>query len=426
MARKQGLEVFLSDQRTINTEYKKKIIEHQIDFEEGQHSLEKILQADEVIKSPGIPHTSPLIQEIQAHNIPIISELTFALRYTQAHIIAVTGSNGKTTTSSLIHHLIKEGGLHIGLAGNIGRSFAREVAEQNFDYYVLEVSCLQLDDSPGFRPEISILLNITPDHLDRYEKNFERYINSKFQIVAYQNDKYFFIYNDDDLAIREALSRHKIKACCLPFSTQKNLERGAYLEDQTIIIRNQEEILNMKIEELSLQGLHNVYNAMAAGLTAQLMKIRKELIKKGLANFKAVEHRLENVLKIHGMQCINDSKATNVNAVFYALESMNAPTIWIVGGQDKGNDYTELIPLVKKKVKAIVCLGSDNQKIIETFRDLVDPIIDTRSMKDAVRSAYMLGRKGDNILLSPACSSFDLFKNYEDRGRQFKEEVKNL
>lgn len=426
LGRKHGLEVFVSDQRAINIKYKKTLIEHQIDFEEGQHNLERILQVEEVIKSPGIPHTAPLIREIQAQNIPIISELTFALRYTQARIIAVTGSNGKTTTSTLIHHLLKEDGIHVGLVGNIGRSFAREVAEQNFDYYVLEISSFQLDDSAGFRPNISVLLNITPDHLDRYEKKFERYIDSKFQITSYQNEKDFFIYNDDDIAIREAFSRHRIKAYCLPFSTQKSLKRGAYAEDRTIIIRNQEEILNMKIEELSIQGRHNLYNVMAAGLTGQLVKVPKESIKKGLVDFKAIEHRLENVLKIHGMQFINDSKATNVNAVFYALESMNAPTIWIVGGQDKGNDYTELIPLVKKKVKAIVCLGSDNQNLIETFRGLVDPIIETRNMKDAVSSTYMLGRKGDNILLSPACASFDLFKNYRDRGHQFKKEVKNL
>ncbi|XOD68754.1 MAG: UDP-N-acetylmuramoyl-L-alanine--D-glutamate ligase [Flavobacteriales bacterium AspAUS03] len=426
LAKKQGLEVFLSDQGHIDAQYKKMLIEYQINFEEGQHSLKQILQADEVIKSPGIHWTAPLLQEIRSHNLPIVSELVLARRYTQARIIAITGSNGKTTTSMLTHQLLKDGGLRVGLAGNVGRSFAREVAESDFDHYVLEMSSFQLDDSQGFRPDIAVLLNIKPDHLDRYEGNFEHYIDAKFQITAHQHKNDFFIYNDDDLAIRGAFSKHSIKARCIPFSLEKGFEQGAYLEDQKIVIRNRQEILSMKTEELSLQGRHNVYNAMAAGLAAQLVKIRKESIKRSLADFKSVEHRLELVLKIHGIQFINDSKATNVNSVFYALENMNSPTVWIAGGQDKGNDYTELISLVKKKVKALVCLGLDNRKLIDTFKELIDPIIENQTMKEAVRSAYMLGRKGDNVLLSPACSSFDLFKNYEDRGQQFKEEVKNL
>ncbi|XCI75802.1 MAG: UDP-N-acetylmuramoyl-L-alanine--D-glutamate ligase [Flavobacteriales bacterium] len=425
LAKKQGLEVFLSDQGYIDIQYKKTMIEYQIHFEEGQHSREQILHADEVIKSPGIPWTAPLVQEIRAHNIPIVSELVFARRYTQARIIAITGSNGKTTTSMLTHQLLKDGGLRVGLVGNIGRSFARDVAENDFDYYVLEMSSFQLDDSPGFRPDIAILLNITPDHLDRYDGDFERYIDAKFQITVHQRKSDFFIYNDD-MVIRGAFSKHPSKACCIPFSLEKSFEQGAYLEDQKIIIRSRQDVLSMKTEELNLQGRHNVYNVMSAGLAAQLVNIRKESIKRSLVDFKTVEHRMELVLKRHGIQFINDSKATNVNSVFYALESMNSPTVWIAGGQDKGNDYTELIPLVKKKIKALVCLGLNNRKLIDTFKELIDPIIDTQTMKEAVRSAYMLGCRRDNVLLSPACASFDLFKNYEDRGQQFKEEVKNL
>ncbi|WP_103327479.1 UDP-N-acetylmuramoyl-L-alanine--D-glutamate ligase [Bacteroidetes bacterium endosymbiont of Geopemphigus sp.] len=426
LAKKQGFSVFLSDASLIKDKYKKNLIQQGIAFEEGHYDESLILSAHEIIKSPGIPDSSPMMKKIYKKNLPVISEIEFAWRYNRARIIAITGSNGKTTTSLLTYHLLKKGGLNVALAGNIGKSFARQVAEKNPDCYVLEVSSFQLDNSPYFRTDIAILLNITPDHLDRYHYKMEKYAHSKFQICAKQTAKDFFIYNHDDPILRAQLTKSVPHSKMLPFSIKETADMAAWLENQIIHIDSQKEYLHMAINELNIKGYHNVYNTMAAGLAASVEKVRKESIKKSLASFEAVEHRLEKVLKIQDIWFINDSKATNVNAVFYALESMKAPVIWIAGGQDKGNDYSELPALVKKKVKALICLGLDNGKLIKSFHKLIDPIVEVKSMQEAVKAAYMLGRKGDVVLLSPACASFDLFENYEDRGRRFKEEVKKL
>ncbi|NLN34133.1 MAG: UDP-N-acetylmuramoyl-L-alanine--D-glutamate ligase [Flavobacteriaceae bacterium] len=425
LGKKQGFQVFLSDKGKLKEKYREKLLQNEIEFEEERHTESKVLEADLVVKSPGIPSKVEIIQKLKERHIPIVSEIEFASRYTDAKVIAVTGSNGKTTTSSLLHHILVEAGLKVGIGGNIGKSFAELVVQDDHDYYVLEISSFQLDDVVSFKPYIAILLNITPDHLDQYDYKLELYARSKFKITENQSEEDYFVYNFDDDNILELIKNINTKAKKVPYSMDKRLNDGTYEEDENLIL-NFPDRLELPVSQFALRGKHNVSNTMAAATAANILKIRKETIKRSLYDFKAVEHRLESILKIGGIEFINDSKATNVNAAYYALESMNSPTVWIVGGTDKGNDYSELIPLVKKKVKAIVCLGLDNSKILETFDGLVENIVETKSMQDAVRTAYMFGRKGDSVLLSPACASYDLFENYEDRGNQFKKEVKNL
>ncbi|PQL95763.1 UDP-N-acetylmuramoyl-L-alanine--D-glutamate ligase [Apibacter adventoris] len=427
LGKKQNFDVFLSDKGIIKKEYKDILLDKKILFEEQQHTDEKILNADWIIKSPGIPKKASIIKKIQEKGITISSEIEFASRYTSSILIAITGSNGKTTTTSLTYEIFKKAGFNVGLAGNIGKSFAWQVAEENYEYYILEISSFQLDNIQNFKPHIAMVLNLSPDHLDQYDYNYQNYINSKFKITQNQNEKDYFIYNLDDEITQKWLQNNHTKAHLLPFSLKEKVEEGAYSDQKNIYITtNTEDALKMKIEDLALIGKHNVANSMAAGIAGKISKIKNEFIKQSLADFEAVEHRLEFVLKINGINFINDSKATNVNSVYYALESMKSPVIWIVGGTDKGNDYSELIPFVKQKVKAIVCLGLDNEKIINTFQDIIPNIAETHSMKDAVNASYLYGKKGDTVLLSPACASFDLFKNYEDRGIQFKEEVRKL
>lgn len=429
LAKQKGFEVFVSDKAEIKEKYKTQLIEENILFEEGKHSEEKILNADEVVKSPGIPDKVELINKLRAQSIPVISEIEFAGRYTTAKKICITGSNGKTTTTLLTYHILKKAGYNVGLGGNVGKSFALQVARENFDYYVLELSSFQLDGMYDFKADISVLLNITPDHLDRYEYKFENYVASKFRIIQNQSKEDFFVYNADDAAIAEYMQHHQITATCIPFSIKKSLEGdGAFLTENQITLNykpNQNPLI-MTIEELALQGKHNVYNSMAASLTARIVDIRKEIIRESLQDFQNIEHRLEFVASINGIEFINDSKATNVNSTWYALESMEKPVVWICGGQDKGNDYNELLDLVKTRVKAIICLGKDNKKIIDAFKGAVDIIVETDNASDAVAASYKIGKKGDVVLLSPACASFDLFQNYEDRGMQFKGAVRSL
>lgn len=426
LGKKVGFDVFLSDMGSIKDEYKAILSEKEIPFEEKQHTEALILNADWIIKSPGIPKKSPIIQQISERQILISSEIEFASQYTDATLIAITGSNGKTTTTSLTYHMFKKAGYSVGLAGNIGKSFAWQVAEENFDYYILEISSFQLDDIQNFKPHIAMVLNLSPDHLDRYEYTYQKYIDAKFTITKNQDIKDYFIYNEDDPMTTNWFQNHNTKAQKLPFSLHKKIENGAFSDHENINFHINSDTFKMKINELALTGKHNIANSMAAGIAGKLSKIKNDFIKQSLMDFEAVEHRLEFVLKINGINFINDSKATNVNSVYYALESMKTPVVWIVGGTDKGNDYSELIPFVQRKVKAIVCLGVDNNKIIDTFQDIVSNIVETKCMKDAVNAAYSLGSKGDSVLLSPACASFDLFKNYEDRGNQFKEEVRKL
>lgn len=426
LGKKVGFDVFLSDMGSIKDEYKAILSEKGIPFEEKQHTDTLILNADWIIKSPGIPKKSSIIQKISERQILISSEIEFASQYTDATLIAITGSNGKTTTTSLTYHMYKKAGYSVGLAGNIGKSFAWQVAEENFDYYILEISSFQLDDIQNFKPHIAMVLNLSPDHLDRYEYTYQKYIDAKFTITKNQDPKDYFIYNEDDPMTTNWFQNHNTKAQKLPFSLHMKIENGAFSDHENINFHINSDTFKMKINELALTGKHNIANSMAAGIAGKLSKIKNDFIKQSLMDFEAVEHRLEFVLKINGINFINDSKATNVNSVYYALESMKTPVIWIVGGTDKGNDYSELIPFVQRKVKAIVCLGVDNKKIINTFQDIVSNIVETKCMKDAVNAAYSLGSKGDSVLLSPACASFDLFKNYEDRGNQFKEEVRKL
>lgn len=426
LGKKVGFDVFLSDMGSMKDEYKAILSEKGIPFEEKQHTEELILNADWIIKSPGISKKSPIIQKISERQILISSEIEFASQYTDATLIAITGSNGKTTTTSLTYHMYKKAGYSVGLAGNIGKSFAWQVAEENFDYYILEISSFQLDDIQNFKPHIAMVLNLSPDHLDRYEYTYQKYIDAKFTITKNQDIKDYFIYNEDDPMTTNWFQNHNTKAQKLPFSLHKKIENGAFSDHENINFHINSDTFKMKINELALTGKHNIANSMAAGIAGKLSKIKNDFIKQSLMDFEAVEHRLEFVLKINGINFINDSKATNVNSVYYALESMKTPVIWIVGGTDKGNDYSELIPFVQRKVKAIVCLGVDNKKIIDTFQNIVSNIVETKCMKDAVNAAYSLGSKGDSVLLSPACASFDLFKNYEDRGNQFKEEVRKL
>lgn len=426
LAQKQGFAVFVSDMGQVKEKYRDVLNQYQIAFEEGKHSEEEILKADLVIKSPGIPEKAPLVKKLREINIPVISEIEFAGRYNTAKTICITGSNGKTTTTLLTYHLLKEAGLNVGLAGNVGESFAWQVAEKDFDWYVIELSSFQLDDMYRFKADVAVLLNITPDHLDRYEYKMQNYVDSKFRVIQNQTPDDFFIYCADDPVIQEELKKRHIPATCLPFGLAEAPENGAGVKGDNIIINWKQNTFTMSIFDIALQGRHNTYNSMAAGLAGMVLKIRNEKIRESLADFKGVEHRLERFLKVHGIEFINDSKATNVNSTWYALECINKPIVWIAGGVDKGNDYNDLKDLVGKKVKAIICLGVDNHKIREAFDGIVPDIIETQDMKDAVRSAYYLAKDGEVVLLSPACASFDLFENYEDRGRQFKTAVREL
>jgi len=427
LATKKGFDVFVSDKGKISEKYKNVLSQFDIEFEERKHDVDRILNANEIIKSPGIPDHIDLIKQINKKGIPIISEIEFAGRYTNAFKICISGSNGKTTTTLWIYHIMKSAGMNVGLAGNIGQSFAWQVAENDFDFYVLEISSFQLDGMFEFKADIAVLMNITPDHMDRYDYDFSKYVDSKFRILQNQTEKDAFVFCLDDPVLKEELSKRNIKAKKYPFTFNDSLEgEGATVKNKEIIININSNTITMTLEELALQGKHNAYNSMAASITSRLIEIRKDTIKQCLTDFQNVEHRLEHVATIHGIEFINDSKATNVNSAWYALESMNSEVIWIAGGIDKGNDYESLRAMVSEKVKAIVCLGTDNSKIHEAFGDLVENIFDTDSAMDAVKTAYALAEDGDIVLLSPACASFDLFENYEDRGAKFKSAVNSL
>ena len=427
LANKKGYEVFLSDYKKIDEKYRNILLENEIDFEEGGHSLEKFYKANEIIKSPGISEESELILKIKSKKIPIVSEIEFAFRFTSSIIISVTGSNGKTTTSSLIYHILKKSGLNVGLAGNIGNSFSFLIAENEFDYVVLELSSFQLDNINHFNSFISVLTNISPDHLERYDYNFENYVDSKFKIVSNHTKENYFVFNSDDKKINSELKNRKINSTKISFSTTDNESLNkACIKNQAINININNNNLMIPIENLSLQGNHNIQNSMAAATVAKILNISDNNIRESLGNFKSIEHRLEHVLTIQKVKYVNDSKATNVNAVYYALDSMKSSTVWIVGGVDKGNNYEELLPLVREKVKAIICIGIDNSKIIQSFSPFVEKIIECSKMSDAVKNAYRMADPKDTVLLSPACSSFDLYKNFEDRGTQFKNAVRKL
>jgi len=426
LALKHGFEVFISDSGIVKDKYREILNNHKITWEEGRHTEEIILSADEVIKSPGIKEDAPMVLKIRERGIPVISEIEFAGRYAKGFKICVTGSNGKTTVTNLIYHMLKKAGKNAAITGNVGNSFAMAVAEGSFDYYVIELSSFQLDGMYNFKAELAVLMNITPDHLDRYGYKFRNYIDSKFRIIQNQTRSDFLIYWADDPVIKAELEKRDPGMTLLPFSDTSQAGMTAYIEVKTLIIDYQHKTNLMTIHELALKGRHNTYNSMAAAIAGKVLNIRKDIIRESLADFQGVEHRLEPVIKVSGINFINDSKATNVNSTWYALECMETDVVWIVGGIDKGNDYTELFPLVKQKVRAIVCLGKDNRKIIEAFSDKVPTIVETGSMEEAVRSSYYLAKKDYTVLLSPACASFDLFSNYEDRGRQFKAAVRNL
>ena len=425
LGKEKGYQVFVSDKGRIKEEYKQVLIHNEIEWEDEKHTEAKILNADTVMKSPGIPDKVALVKQIHEKGIQVVSEIEFVAKFTDATIVGITGSNGKTTTATLTHHILKQE-LNVGLAGNIGDSFAKQVLEGDFENYVLEISSFQLDDIVDFKPKIAVITNITPDHLDRYDYQFENYITSKFRITKNQTSDDYLIYDADDDVIVNHLKNNPVQSTLLPFSLVKIIENGAYLDNENIKITINNNQIIMPTRNLTLEGKHNIKNAMAATTVAHLLKIRKQTIRESLENFQGVEHRLEQVLKINKVQYINDSKATNVNATYYALESMDAPTVWIVGGVDKGNNYEELFQFVNEKVKAIICLGVDNEKLMSTFGNMVDIIIETQFMSEAVKIAYKVAESGDNVLLSPACASFDLFENYEDRGRQFKNAVRNL
>lgn len=426
LGKKQGFDVFVSDKGQIKEEYKK-VLEHiEIEWEEGKHTVSKIENADVVMKSPGIPDKVPLVQQLVADGIPVLSEIEFASKYTDAITIGITGTNGKTTTTSLTYHLIKEAGWSVGCAGNIGDSFAKMVAETNVKNFVLEISSFQLDGIVDFKPKVAIITNITPDHLDRYEYQFDKYIASKFRIAMNQDHEDYLVYDADDEVITGWLENHPVQSKLVPFSLHSEQPFGAWMDKNNIIINVETKTLEMSTDFLTLDGQHNVKNAMAAGLASMLVGVRKEAIKQSIQTFQGVAHRLEKVLKINHVEYINDSKATNVNATYYALDGIKKPIVWIVGGVDKGNDYSELMPMVREKVKGIICLGMDNTKLIETFGNVVEPIIETVSMDEAVKVAYKIATRGDAVLLSPACASFDLFDNYEDRGNQFKAAIRKL
>ncbi len=427
LASKQGYQVFLSDGGLLKEQYRNELLQNNIAFEEGKHSEEKILAADEIMKSPGIPEKNELVKKIRAKGIPVISEIELAYRYKgESRIIAITGSNGKSTTTSLIYHICRTGGMDCALVGNIGYSFAKQVAEDPKPLYVAEISSFQLDDIKDFRPDVAVLLNITEDHLDRYEYKFENYIRSKFNITKNQRPEDTFIYCADDPVITQFMKENPLHSNLLPFSMYQELPKGAYIKDRTMILALDSDRLETSVYDFALKGKHNQYNSMAAGLAGATVGIRKEKIREAVENFEGLQHRMEHVLTVRGVDFINDSKATNVNSTWYALESMTQPVILILGGVDKGNDYTALLDLVKEKVKAIVCLGTDNRKIHEAFGKHVEVMVNTAGAKEAVYTAFRLANKGDVVLLSPACASFDLFRNYEDRGRQFIEAVKEL
>ena len=428
LAQKQGYTIFVSDYGSIQDKYKVILNDHNINWEEGTHSLDQILDSDEVMKSPGIPEKAPIIKTLHEKNIPVISELEFASRYTNAKLICITGSNGKTTTTMLTYQLFKSAGLNVGLGGNIGQSFALQVAEQNFDYYVLEISSFQLDNMYNFKADIAILTNITPDHLDRYNYEFQNYIDSKFRILQNMITDGIFIYNKDCPVTMKEIAKRKINSQAIPFSTNEQLTIGGYISDDILqVVLNNKTTFSMDTNKLVLRGKHNYANTLAATISAKSCDIKDHIIRESLSLFKGVEHRLEVIpFQVRGVTFINDSKATNVNSVWYALDSITEPIVWIVGGTDKGNDYNELVELVKSRVKTIVCMGTDNSKIINFFAGIVPVIHDTHSIKDAVRTSYECAEKGDVVLLSPACASFDLFKNYMDRGIKFKEAVRNL
>jgi len=426
LAQKEGFDVFVTDSGTMKEKYREILVSHKIAFEEGQHTPEMIMNADEVVKSPGLREDNPLVVAIHEKNIPVISEIEFAGRYTDAMKICVTGSNGKTTTTNLIYHMMKKAGLNVAMTGNVGNSFAMAVAQGGYDYYVIELSSFQLDGMYDFKAEIAIMMNITPDHLDRYDHDMQNYVDSKMRVIRNQTATDHFIWCADDPETAREVARRIIAAHSLPFSIERCEGMAACIENDNIILDTTPKTSLMTIHDLALKGRHNTYNSMAAAITGKVLNIRKETIRESLTDFHGVEHRLEPVIMVAGINFINDSKATNVNSTWYALECMKSGVIWIAGGIDKGNDYSELNSMVKEKVKAIVCLGKDNSKIISAFTDKVPTIVETTSMEEAVRAAYYLAHKGDTVLLSPACASFDLFNNYEDRGHQFKMAVRNL
>jgi UDP-N-acetylmuramoylalanine--D-glutamate ligase len=426
LAKKQGFDVFVSDKGQIKPKYKEILENEKIRFEENNHNEDEILSATEVIKSPGIAEDAPMIIKLREKGIPVISEIEFAGRFTDAVKICITGSNGKTTTTNLIWHMLNKAGKKVALTGNVGNSFARAVADGGFDYYVIELSSFQLDGMYDFKADIAILLNITPDHLDRYDHNLQNYIDSKFRITQNQKKSDFLIYWADDPIIKTELSKKEYPMTLLPFSAETSEKMAAYIENDELVIDYPQKTNLMTIHDLALKGRHNTYNSMAAAIAGKVLNIRKDVIRESLSDFQGVEHRLEPVITVCGINFINDSKATNVNSTWYALECMETQVVWIAGGIDKGNEYSELFQVVRKKVKAVVCLGKENKKIIDAFKDKVPTIVETTSMEEAVRTSYYLAAKGDTVLLSPACASFDLFNNYEDRGRQFKKAVRNL
>ena len=426
LAKKQGFDVFVSDFGEIKDHYKQLLDNHHIPWEEKQHSEKLILNAGEVIKSPGIPDKAPIVKKLIEKKIPVISEIEFAGRYTDAKMICITGSNGKTTTTMLIYHILKDAGLNAGLAGNVGESLALQVAEKDFDYYVLELSSFQLDGMKEFKADIAILLNITPDHLDRYDYEFQKYIDSKFKIIQNQTSKDSFIFWNDDPVIQQELKKRKIQSTLYPFSLEREEKTKAFIENNLLIITTLNNLFTMPSAELSLQGIHNTYNSMAAGLAASIVNVRKENIRQSLQDFQGVEHRLEYVATVKDVKYINDSKATNVNSCWYALQSMRTQVVLILGGTDKGNDYSEIEELVKEKVTGLIFLGVDNEKLHQFFDGKVEKIVDVQSMEECVKEAYKMANPGQTVLLSPCCASFDLFKNYEDRGKQFKACVRNL
>ena len=426
LAQKHGFDVFVSDFGKISDKYKKELTTRNIPFEEGCHTQEIIFSASEVVKSPGIPDKVAIVSGIKELDIPVISEIEFASRFTNAKMICITGTNGKTTTTLLTYHILQKAGLNVGLAGNVGKSFARQVAEENFDYYVLELSSFQLDGCYNFKADVAILTNITPDHLDRYDYNLQNYIDSKFRIIQNQGPSDAFIYCADDMLTGQEITKREFKMQCFPFSINQKNGMNAYVENNNLIIQTHNQTLNMSIQELALQGKHNLYNSMASGIASRILEIRKEVVRESFSDFENIEHRLEFVNSVHGIDFINDSKATNVNSTWYALESLQSPIIWIAGGVDKGNDYSMLTDLVQNRVKVLICLGTENKKLIKAFKEIVPVIVETSSADEAVQAAYRLGKKGDTVLLSPCCASFDLFENYEDRGRQFKAAVRSL
>lgn len=426
LATKMGWNVFVSDFGKIKGSFKSELNERGFEWEEGKHTEDRVLAAELVIKSPGIPDTAPLIVKLREKNIPVISEIEFAGYYNSAKTICITGSNGKTTTTMLTYHILKKGGINVGLAGNVGKSFAKQVAEENFDWYVIELSSFQLDGMYEFRADIAILCNITPDHLDRYNYEMQNYVDSKFRITQNLTKNDWFIYNADDAIVSKEIEKRSIKANMAPFSLVKEIAQGGYIDSKQQITINIKQQFTMSIHDLALKGKHNAQNSLASGIASRILEIRKESVRESLSDFVNVEHRLEFVAKVHGIEFINDSKATNVNSTWFALESMDKPTVWIVGGVDKGNDYSELTELVKSHVKAIICLGTENQKIIDAFGGLVETIVEAGSAMEAVAYGYRLAKKDETVLLSPACASFDLFENYEERGNLFKEAVRSL